>query len=430
MKNNLFFKSTLILIIGGGLSKILGMITKIILVRTIGVDGVSLHMLIMPTFLLFITLSQFGLPITISKLVSEDKVNNKRLVLSTLVISILFNLFLIVLIILIAPYLANNLLKNKDAYLPILCIGSTLPFMSITSIIRGYFFGKQNMYPHVISNIFEQVIRLLLIIFITPYLLKYSISIAVTGLILYNIISEGLSIFILYFYLPKKVTIRKKDLIPQKVMVKEVLDISLPTTSSKIIGSISYFIEPIILIQILTYTGYSTTFITNEYGIISGFVIQTLLLPSFFTLAISQALIPVISKNYALGNKVYIKKKIKQATLFSFGIGFIITSILLINPSFFLNILYNTTKGSNYIYVVAPFFLIFYFQGPLTSSLQAMNKSKQAFLITLKGIIIKTMLLITLSFFKLGLYPLIISTIINVIYVTFNYYKLVKKTLN
>ena len=430
MKNNLFFKSTLILIIGGGLSKILGMITKIILVRTIGVDGVSLHMLIMPTFLLFITLSQFGLPITISKLVSEDKVNNKRLVLSTLVISILFNLFLIVLIILIAPYLANNLLKNKDAYLPILCIGSTLPFMSITSIIRGYFFGKQNMYPHVISNIFEQVIRLLLIIFITPYLLKYSISIAVTGLILYNIISEGLSIFILYFYLPKKVTIRKKDLIPQKVMVKEVLDISLPTTSSKIIGSISYFIEPIILIQILTYTGYSTTFITNEYGIISGFVIQTLLLPSFFTLAISQALIPVISKNYALGNKVYIKKKIKQATLFSFGIGFFITSILLINPSFFLNILYNTTKGSNYIYVVAPFFLIFYFQGPLTSSLQAMNKSKQAFLITLKGIIIKTMLLITLSFFKLGLYPLIISTIINVIYVTFNYYKLVKKTLN
>ena len=82
MNKESFIKSTIILIIGGFITKILGMLIKVVNTRLIGLEGLSLYMLIFPTMSLFMSLSQFSLPISISKLVSEDKYNNKNLVFS------------------------------------------------------------------------------------------------------------------------------------------------------------------------------------------------------------------------------------------------------------------------------------------------------------------------------------------------------------
>jgi stage V sporulation protein B len=50
--------------------------------RIVGIEGTGLYMLIFPTFSLFMTLSQLGFPIAISKLVAEDNRNNKNIVFS------------------------------------------------------------------------------------------------------------------------------------------------------------------------------------------------------------------------------------------------------------------------------------------------------------------------------------------------------------
>ena len=79
MKKSKFIRSTLILLVGGFVTKILGMVIKIVTSRLIPTEGVGLYMMIMPTFTLLISLAQMGLPIAISKLVSEDTRNNKKI---------------------------------------------------------------------------------------------------------------------------------------------------------------------------------------------------------------------------------------------------------------------------------------------------------------------------------------------------------------
>ena len=108
MKNK-FIKSTIILIIGGLITKVLGMIIKIVLTRTIGTEGISEYMLVLPTFNLFITLCNLGVPIAITKLISEKKNSSKRIVIPTTIIVLLYDLILIFIILFIAKYLANNL---------------------------------------------------------------------------------------------------------------------------------------------------------------------------------------------------------------------------------------------------------------------------------------------------------------------------------
>ena len=72
MKNT-FFKSTLILLIGGFVTKILGMLIKIVTNRLVGTEGLGIYMLITPTFMLLITIAQLGFPIAISKLELDKK---------------------------------------------------------------------------------------------------------------------------------------------------------------------------------------------------------------------------------------------------------------------------------------------------------------------------------------------------------------------
>ena len=428
MKNN-FIKSTIILMIGGLLTKILGMFIKIILTRTISTEGMGIYSLILPTFNLFITLCSLGLPVAISKLVSEEKKSSKKIVLSIVPLSLLFNLFLIIVLFLIAPFLSNNLLHNSSTYYPLIAIGFTLPFICISSIIKGYFFGKEQMFPTTLSNITEQAMRLFLTYTVISRLMKYSLTYAVTGVVLINILSEGVSIITLMLFLPKKKKISLKDFHYDKDILKDLLGISIPTTGSRLIGSICYFLEPIILTLALTKAGYSKEFITLEYGIINGYVYALLLLPSFFTLAISSALLPVVSNSYSKKDYKYSKYKIKQAIALSLLIGIPCTLLFMFIPEFFLKLIYNTNEGLIYIKMIAPIFLLYYVQGPLTTAMQAMNKAREAMLGTLYGSIIRTSLLFVLSLDHIGMWGLLIASSINIIFITLHHFYYVFKSL-
>jgi len=428
MKNN-FIKSTIILIFGGFLSKLLGMFIKIILTRTISTQGIGIYSLVLPTFNLFITLCSLGLPVAISKFVSEQKINNKKIVLSIIPFILLFNIILIFILLLISPYLSTHLLHNKTTYYPLIAIGLTLPFICISSIIKGYFYGRERMFPCSLSNIIEQLVRLGLTYTIVKKLMNYSLTHAITGVVLINILSEGASIIVLLLFLPKRKKITLSDFHTDKIILKDLLNISLPTTGSRLIGSLCYFLEPIILTYSLAKAGYSSEFITLEYGIINGYVYPLLLLPSFFTMAISNALLPVVSNTYSHKNYTYTKYKIKQAITLSLMIGVPCTLLFMCIPEYFLKLIYNTTEGLEYIKIIAPIFLVFYIQGPLTTSMQAMGKAKEAMFGTLIGSILRTILLFILSLCHIGMWGFLIASITNILFITIHHFYYVFKEL-
>ena len=427
MNRKSFIKSTIILMIGGLLTKILGILIRIIMTRNSSIEVVSLYMLVMPTFSLMMAISQLGFSTGISKVIAENKDSSKKILFSILPISIFINICLTIFLILTSHFIAFNLLKNENAYLPILAISLVLPFDSLSSILRGFFFGKEQMVPHVVSNLAEQIVRLLFMLLILPNILKQGLIFTTTSLILINVISELISSIVLIFFLPKTFKLERKDLIPSFKSSKNVLETSLPTTATRIIGTISYFFEPIILTYVLTRNGYSTNFIVTEYGIINGFVMPILLLPGFFTGAISSALLPVVSREYSKGNIKYIKRKLKQALFFSIIIGLIFTIILFLFPKLFLNFLYKTSTGSNYIKNISFIFLLYYIESPLSAFLQAINKSNLMMQDNFIGIIFKTIFLFILSFIPgIGLYSLLISSGINILITTTRHIKHIK----
>ena len=425
MKKNKFITSTIILVIGGLITKILSMFIRIIMTRLVSTEGIGIYMLLSPTFGLLISICTLGMPTAISKLVSENKRNNKKIVLNATSIVILIDIIILLFILTCSKFIAGSLLHEPRTYYGILAMGIVLPFISISSILRGYFFGKQRMLPHVITNIIEDIVRLISIVLFVPLCLTKSIDLAVAFLVFSNLFSELASIIIFLILLPKK--INKNDIKPNKYYIKDILNISLPSTGSRLIGNVGLFFEPIILTFVLLKVGYSNNFIVNEYGILNGFVMPLILLPSFFTSAISQALLPIVSSSF--NNKKYISKKIKQAIFFSLLIGLPATLIFVFIPEIPLKLIYNTNQGINYIKVLAPICLLHYIQSPLTSSLQAMGLAKEAMNGTLVGMVLRTISLFILCFFRIGIWGLIISISINIIYVTIHHIVVVRNNI-
>lgn len=423
MKNK-FIKNTFLLIIGGFITKALGMVIKIIMTRNISTYSMSLYTLTIPTYNLFITLVTLSMTVSISKLVSENKLNRGKIMSSSLFLSIIISIIsTIIMLIFVKPI--SLMLHNNKLYYPLLSIILSLPFISISTCIRGYFFGKNKMVVQVVSNFFEQLSRIIMFIIILPRI-NNEIH-AVTFIIGSNMISEIVSIITMTLFIPKTNLRLSK---PDRSVTTELLKISVPNTTQKLIAVISYFFEPIVLTNLLLMNGYTNSYISTEYGIINGYTLALLMLPSFFTNAISQVIIPNISSAYINKKYDYIKTKIKQVLVLSLLIGISYTLIVMLNKEWIMNLIYNTTKGTNYINLIAPVFILLYLEGPLNSILQSFNKSKTILLTSIIGIIIKYILMIILSFMKFGIYSFIIPMLLNIIIVVLLNSIIIKKEIN
>lgn len=409
--------SIIVLLIGGFIVKMQSFIIKILFTRTIGEEALALYTIAVPTYSLMVALATFALPLSISKLISEERFSEKRILTTSFFFALLLEGILIFTFYHFSDFIAQIFLKQKEVIPIIKAMALTLPFISFSSIFKGYFLGKFKVLPNTLSNMIEQSIRILFLIFFLPKLVMHNALAGLICFILISILTESVSCFIFFLFLPKKIHIEKKDFIPQRKILSSLLETSIPCVSSRLIGNIGFFLEPIILTNLLLLNGYSNNYILGEYASYHAYALGLLTMPSFFISAIDQILIPEISKHYSKKNYIQLKKRLKQALFYSFTIGFLSSIGILITKDNLLKILYRTTSGAAYISLLAPIFVLFYLESPLISTMQAIGKAKTSFKISFLGIILKLLLLSILTFCHIGLYSLVFSEIFNIFFV-------------
>lgn len=415
-KNNLLIKNIIILLVSGALAKVLGMLGKIIYTRIAGVNVVGLYTMITPTFMLIISICQFSFPISISKISAEEKYDNKSLLKSAYFVGSIISIILIIILILTSNLIALSL-HNKLLAPAILSISAIIPFVMISSVQRGFLHGKEDMLPASITNVTEEIIKIILILFLLPIAVSKGDITSVIFLILFNVITESSNILFMQKVISKKYISNKKGKVNKKI-IKEILSISIPTTSVRLIASIGFFLEPIILTNTLLSSGYSPNYITMEYGIINSYIVPLLSIPSFFSISIASALLPNITKAYA--NKKYdeFNRKLLKLMFLSMLVGAVCLTIILIFPNEILKLVYNVNFGINYIYLIGPFFLILYMQPTLSVALQAMDKTNKLFLTSTISVIIKYSTLYVLGKIGFGMNALIFAMIAGIVTTT------------
>ncbi|MEW9053748.1 MAG: stage V sporulation protein B [Neobacillus sp.] len=402
-----FLKGTLILLIAGFITRILGFINRIVIARSIGEEGVGLYMMAYPTFILVVTLVQMGLPVAISKNIAEAQAKGnhsevKKILVVSLAITITLSLIFTPALILLAPWLSTTLFTDPRTYYPLIAIAPVVPIIAVSSVLRGYFQGRQNMRPSAVSQILEQLIRITLIAVLTQTFLPYGVEYAAAAAMVAAVIGEIVSLIYLMttFKLKKRFRLRKnffQFVHSGKKTFKELMEIALPTLGSRMIGSISWFFEPIVVSHSLALAGVAAVAATKQYGALTGFAMPLLLLPSFVTYSLATSLVPAISEANSQNNKQLIEHRLQQALRFAFLTGGLSVIILYVLADPLMQLMYGSTKGAYFIRIMAPFFLFYYYQGPLQAVLQALNLARAAMINSFIGAIVKTAVIFLLA---------------------------------
>jgi len=441
MSKQTFLKGTIILIVAGLITRILGFINKIVVARIMGAEGVGLYMMAVPTLLLVITITQLGLPVAISKLVAEaeavsDRRKIKRILIVSLTVTGILSIVFTIAMIAFAPVIASTLLTDERAYYPLIAIAPIVPIVALSSVLRGYFQGRQNMRPTAYSQVIEQGVRITLVAVMTTAFLPYGVEYAAAGAMASVVIGELASLCFMMFMFKTKKRIRIRTnflsyLREGKKTFNELMGIALPTTGSRLIGSLSFFFEPIVVAQSLAIAGVATVVATKQYGELAGFAIPLLLLPTFITYSLSVSLVPAISE--AAANKHYqtIHFRLGQALRIALISGGISVVVLYVFATPIMELMYDAPQVATYLKIMAPFSIFLYFQGPLQATLQALNLAKAAMMNSLFGAVVKIAAIFVLaSRPEMGIMGAALAIVIGFVLVTLLHFASVVKTIS
>ncbi|MFD1736066.1 stage V sporulation protein B [Bacillus salitolerans] len=436
-----FLQGTLILILAGLITRVLGFVNRIVVARIMGEEGVGLYMMAVPTLLLTITLTQLGLPIAISKLVAEaealgDRKRIKKILVVSLattgILSIIFTSGMIIL----APILSETLLTDARTYYPLIAISPIVPIVALSSVLRGYFQGRQNMRPAAYSQVIEQIVRISLVALLTSAFLPYGVEFAAAGAMISVVIGELVSLLymIMMFRMKKRVQVRKnffQSVSHGKETFKSLMSIALPTTGSRLIGSLAYFFEPIVVAQSLAIAGVTTALATKQYGELTGYALPLLFLPSFITYSLSVSLVPAISEAAAQKKTLLIEHRLQQALRLSFVSGGLAVVVLYVFAEPIMQLMYGSATGAIFVKVMAPFFVFYYFQGPLQAALQALDLAKAAMVNSLIGAIVKIGVIFALATRpELGIMGAALGIVVGIMLVTLLHFSTVIKVIS
>lgn len=374
-------KSTLSLLFVGLITKVLSTFGRIITARTIGQESMGVYMLVSPAAVFFINIIQLSLPTCINKLIAQKPENTKNIIITSSIISLVINSIFMIMIISFAPILANNILKNSKTLYAIYALALLIPLISLGGLIKGYYSGIGKIEITAYSQITEEIARISFILLFGGFFIKGGEMYGAYAAILSLCVGEVFSLTHMIFSLKNLKGKAKKlfnGIINEKDLeTRDILNMSLPLTGGRLIGSIAYMLEPIIITNVLLKTGMSNDSITLEYGILSGYAMPLLLMPGFFANAFGRVLLQPMTQEITKGNKKEAKKLFVSLSLTSLIIGTFFSLVMFIFPSQLMNILYGNSDGSNYVRLFSIPFIVYYLESPFISAMTSLGKTKQ-----------------------------------------------------
>lgn len=374
-----FFLNGIILTVTSFMMKCIGMVFSLYVSNKIGSEAVGVFSLVMSIYLFAITLATSGLTIACTYLVSEQFAQKNYLaglkaVKTCLLFSLLLGLGSSCLVWLFSDTISKNFLNSMVSSIPLYLISIGLPFISLSSVLNGYFSAVRKAYKTAFSQIFELVIKILVSVVLLNFSKNQTVENICINLILADVISEVCSCCFLFFlYKIDKHSLYLRN-ISGITFKKRILKITLPVSITSYIRSGLSTIKQFMIPSRLALFGLPYSIALAEYGKINGMTMSVLMFPNVFIQSFSNLLIPEFSSLFAKQYKkriLVICQKVFWATsLFSIAISIIFF--------FFANeISYRIFKNlecANYIKILSPLVLFIYTDNIIDSILKGLNK--------------------------------------------------------
>lgn len=444
MKKNTFVKGALITTLGVIFTKILGILYVIPFHALIGEKGGALYGYAYTVYSVFISLASAGIPLAISKLVSEYQTLGyynvkKRVFLLARQLAIIFGIICFLIIVIFAPLFAKMILGDitggnslEDVVFVLRVIGTAILVVPVLGVYRGYFEGHRFMSPPSISQVLEQLLRVLIIIFGSLFAVRvFNLNLSTTvGIALFGA-TAGAIVSYLYLVDKKKKNESKfnekirninEPIVTNKEILRKIFIYAFPFIMIDIFKSLYNYVDLISVVKgLVKYAEFSVDNAETIYSMISTWGQKFNMIIFAISTGIIVSLIPSLTESFVKKDSDDIDKRATQGLnmlLFliipmTLGISFLSKPIWTL---FYGNSIYGPSVLSYFIFE-GLFIALF---TCMITVLQVIKDYKMVFISLLSGVLIKIIFNNTfiLSFYQIGLpayYGIITATILGYI---------------
>ena len=389
MANSKILKGTAILGIAGIFVKILGAVFRIPLTALIGTEGMAYYGYAYPLYSLFLVIATAGIPVAISRMVSEKIAYNdfsgaQRVFRVSRWLLLAIGVFAFAVCFFGAELIAKYVSKDMGAVLPIKAIAPALIFVPVMSAYRGYFQGRQNMNPTAISQFIEQIFRVAVGLILASVMVAQGLEMAAAGATFGATVGSiaGLLIIMIIYALNKKAINyhlrqsrqihgerRKKE--KTMAIVKQILIIAIPITIGASILPLVNFADSAIVTRRLLDGGFTDVEARELWGQLSGYCNTMVGLPQVLTQAVAVAMVPAIAAAYKLRNRAEIDENINLGMRISMIIGMPCAAGMIALAEPILLLLFSSEAAS--AISAAPTLMVMCLGVPLMALLQTTN---------------------------------------------------------
>ncbi len=402
MKNdNNIVKHTLIMTAVNLIMRSVSVSFNAYLTNKIGSAGIGIFQLVMSVYSLAVTFSSAGIRLASTRITAQINASGKYDTNKSLGLCLSYAGFtgsLIGFILLIfSDFIGEHWINNIETAFPLKILAFSLPFVSVSSSLGGYFTATDKTPQFSSIQMLEQGFKAA----VTVYLLnktatmgiKYSVASIVAGMTAAEIFSFSLAMVY------QKITKEPKTDLPV-VPLSNFLRITLPDAAGSCARSLFLTLEHLMIPKGFRKSGADSQTALSAYGCIHAMALPLLLYPCAIITSFATLLIPDIAKRYEIGDKqgidICASRTIKRTAFYSV----ICASFCYIFAPTLSNIVYKSNEAVKYIRILSPLVPIMYLDTVTDGLLKGLDKQ----IYSMRYNIIDSLLCVILVYFILPKY--------------------------
>lgn len=417
-------RGTMLLTGASFLSKFLGMIYVIPFNALVGETGGTLFAYAYTPYSIFISISTVGVPLAVSKFVSKynavgDYETGMRMFKAGISLMAVTGFLAFLTMFFSADWLAGRMITSddpvnitvNDVAFVIRMVSVALIVIPAMSIVRGFFQGHNSMGPTAVSQVVEQIIRIVFLLGGAFVILKFmngTITAAVGFSTFAAFIGAMASCLVLFVYWKKRKTYLNRQ-IEQQTYTHEIPKKDLFIEIFRYAGSFVLVGLAIPLYQMVDQFTFERAMVAADqkdiwefaYSAINFYGHKLVIIPITLATGLSLAILPTLTNSYTQQNRQLLNKQINQAL----QIILVLVIPAVVGMSMLANEAYGSLYGMGKIETTgtllawyAPVALLFALFSVSSSILQGINQQKYAVFSLLAGLLIKVLFNIQLIY--------------------------------
>jgi len=323
-------KGTLILTIAALVARFLGVFQRIPLIHLIGDQGMGSFGIAFNLYSVLLVVATAGIPSALSKMISERLAVGRdeeasRIYRTAIWFAVIAGVVSSVVLYALSDWYAGTYSEDPKAILATRAIAPALLLFPLIAVMRGYFQGRQRMMPNGVSQVVEQIFRLIVAVSLAFLFLPISDEWAIAGASFGGVAGGVAALGVMIYYLLK---LRKEDrrekgkgnrapvaddtvklpvLNGTGMILKHLMRLSVPIVIFSITVTLIYLIDSSSVVPFLKgQFGYEGASELN--GILTGRAQALAGLPIILAIALSQSVVPLISSTYSQGNMTEVSR--------------------------------------------------------------------------------------------------------------------------